>query len=66
MLSETKLQFHANISHEIRTSLSLIITPLNDIINDIGGTVNTTKLGIMRRNIEHLNNLVSQFLDLQK
>jgi len=66
VLSETKLQFHANISHEIRTSLSLIITPLNDIINDIGGTVNTTKLGIMRRNIEHLNNLVSQFLDLQK
>lgn len=39
---------------------------LNDIINDIGGTVNTTKLDIMRRNIEHLNNLVSQFLDLQK
>ena len=66
VLSETKLQFHANISHEIRTSLSLIITPLNDIINDIGGTVNTTKLDIMRRNIEHLNNLVSQFLDLQK
>ena len=66
ILNETKLQFHANISHEIRTSLALIITPLNDIISDIGGMVNATKLGIMHKNIEHLNNLVSQFLDLHK
>lgn len=66
VLNEMKLQFHANVSHEIRTSLALVITPLNDIISEMGDMMDVVKLSIIRRNIDHLNNLVSQFLDLQK
>lgn len=66
ILHEMKLQFHTNISHEIRTSLSLVTAPLNDIINDIEEVADSTKLSIVRRNIDYLNNLVSQFLDLHK
>lgn len=66
ILNDTKLKFHTNISHEIRTALTLISAPLNDVLLNTDPSSNTTKLNIIQRNVKHLNNLVYQFLDLRK
>jgi len=66
ILNDTKLKFHTNISHEIRTALTLISAPLNDVLLNNDPSSNSTKLNIIQRNVEHLNNLVYQFLDLRK
>lgn len=66
VVNEMTSQFHANISHEIRTSLALVITPLNDIISEVENMIERPKLEIINRNIDYLNNLVTKFLDLQK
>jgi len=66
ILNDTKLKFHTNISHEIRTALTLIATPLNDILCKPDSKTYQAKLNIVQRNVDHLNQLVSQFLDLRK
>ena len=66
LLNNIKLRYHTNISHEIRTALTLIVTPLNDILNQTNTETYHDKLNIVQRNVEHLNHLVSQFLDLRK
>ena len=66
ILNETKLRFHTNISHEIRTSLSLISAPLDDIIGNGSEDDRQERLAIMKRNVGNLEQLVSQFLDLER
>ena len=64
----SKLNFFTSIAHEIRTPVSLIIGPLEQIINtsqslpqDIRGDLN-----IIDRNSQRLLNLVNQLLDFRK
>ncbi len=61
-----KSTFFANISHEFRTPLTLIISPLEQLLN---GTFNgdvRKYYGIMHRNGRRLLQLVNQLLDLSK
>lgn len=37
-INEAKLRFFTNISHDLRTPLSMIITPLEKIINEQSGS----------------------------
>lgn len=60
-----KSRFYANISHEFRTPLTLILAPLEaGPENNI--TVGPDKWRIMKRNAHRLLELVNQLLDLSK
>ncbi|MEM9834375.1 MAG: ATP-binding protein, partial [Bacteroidota bacterium] len=58
-----KTQFFANISHEFRTPLHLILGPLRD--HD-GRQIPEPELGMMQRNAQRLLRLVNQLMDLSK
>lgn len=67
-----KSRFFANISHEFRTPLTLILSPIKKILTtakpDNGGikNLNFNTVKIMERNAERLLRLVNQLLDLSK
>ncbi|HEY0743331.1 MAG TPA: tetratricopeptide repeat-containing sensor histidine kinase, partial [Chryseosolibacter sp.] len=60
-----KSAFFANISHEFRTPLTLILVPLEDEINKRQG-VEKEPLLLIKRNATRLLELVNQLLDLSK
>ncbi len=66
-LTEAKLNFFTNISHEFRTPLTLIISPLIEIIenNNLDGSLKK-KLDVMKSNANRLLNLVNQLLRFRK
>lgn len=61
-MNEMKSRFFANISHEFRTPLNLILAPLRQHSANIPGK----EIGMMRRNADRLLRLVNQLLDLSK
>jgi len=66
-LSELKLNFFTNISHEFRTPLTLIISPLNELMENIETSPKIAKkLSIIDRNANRLLNLINQLLDFRK
>ena len=64
-LAEMKLQFFANISHEFRTPLSLIINPLEEFLSS-HPEHRTTMLNTVRNNANYLLELINQLLDFRK
>lgn len=65
-LYQNKIDFFTNVAHEIRTPLTLIQGPMEDIMNyveDVPEIKNNLK--IMERNTHHLLNLTSQLLDFR-
>jgi signal transduction histidine kinase/DNA-binding response OmpR family regulator len=65
-LDHMKSEFFSNISHEFRTPLTLILAPLENILNG-SFTGNLRKEAeIMNRNARRLLNLINQILDLAK
>jgi ligand-binding sensor domain-containing protein/signal transduction histidine kinase/DNA-binding response OmpR family regulator len=66
-LYQTKLDFFTNISHEIRTHLTLISGPINNLLMLKKEDAEIqTMLGFTKRNTDLLLNLVSELLDLSK
>lgn len=66
-LHEVKLRFFTNITHEFRTPLTLILGPLNDLINSEAYPQKDYKqLSLIQRNAQRLLNLVNQVLTFQK
>lgn len=61
-----KINFFANISHEFRTPLSLIIAPLEKMLKNAHTEEEDKQLKMMHRNTRRLLNLVNQLLDFQK
>lgn len=62
-LDTLKTTFFANISHEFRTPLTLILSPLNDLQKEFP---KRQIFGVMRQNAERLLALINQLLDLSK
>ncbi|RXK83804.1 hybrid sensor histidine kinase/response regulator transcription factor [Filimonas effusa] len=60
-----KIRFFTNISHEFRTPLSLILAPLDKVINAAEGE-KKKQLELIRRNAKRLLGLVNQLLDFRK
>jgi signal transduction histidine kinase/DNA-binding response OmpR family regulator/ligand-binding sensor domain-containing protein len=61
-----KSRFFANISHEFRTPLTLILEPVHSIIKNIEDKNIKKKLDIVYRNANRLKGLVNQLLDISK
>lgn len=60
-----KIKFLTNVSHEFRTPLSLIITPLEKLIREARES-EKQQLQMIQRNGRRLLNLVNQLLDFRK
>jgi len=67
-LYNAKIQFFTMIAHEIRTPVSLIIGPLEKIMNNVFAFPDFIKndLNIIDRNSQRLLHLVNQLLDFRK
>jgi ligand-binding sensor domain-containing protein/signal transduction histidine kinase/DNA-binding response OmpR family regulator len=64
---KSKIDFFTNIAHEIRTPVSLIKAPLEEIISSEDGNVETKQnLSIIEKNSDRLNVLINQLLDFRK
>lgn len=66
-LNQSKLRFFMNVSHEIRTPITLIISQLEILVqnNDISQSVHNKIYNIMR-NANKLKHLISELLDFRK
>jgi signal transduction histidine kinase/DNA-binding response OmpR family regulator/ligand-binding sensor domain-containing protein len=62
-LDQFKTNFFANISHEFRTPLTLILSPLEDLKKD---APDRAVFQLMYRNAQQLLTLINQLLDLSK
>lgn len=66
-LLHTRTRFFGNITHEFRTPLTLILGPLDRLLEDRTlGTKARSQLGMMRRNAKQLLTLITELLDLAK
>ena len=66
-INTLKTRFYTNISHELKTPLTLIISPLRQLIKKYReDEKETSKLKVMLKNAEHLYRLINQILDLSK
>ncbi|MBL6449666.1 response regulator [Fulvivirga sp. 29W222] len=66
-LNKAKLKFFTNISHEFRTPLTLILGPLEKIINSgKGGKYMRDELTVINQNAMRLLRLANQLLDFRK
>lgn len=66
-LYQAKIEFFTNITHEIRTPLSLIKTPLEEVMKKLNpGDPNWENLSITQRNTDRLLKLVNELLDFRK
>lgn len=65
-INEMKLRFFTNISHDLRTPLTLIITPLQALLKDIGDENLKKKLEVMFKNAQQLLSLINSLLDFRK
>ncbi len=64
-VNQIKSRFFANISHEFKTPLTLIMSPLQLLMNKEGTQTEEGRLyDIIRRNAERLYRLINQILDL--
>ena len=68
-LSQMKLQFFTNISHEFRTPLTLILGPISKLLKE-KKTMSDTKVAenyeIIHRNANNLQRLITQLMDFRK
>jgi signal transduction histidine kinase/CheY-like chemotaxis protein/ligand-binding sensor domain-containing protein len=66
-VNQMKLQFFTNISHEFRTPLTLILSPLEDLLSGSVPQGNTQRLyQTMHKNTTRLLNLVNELMDFRK
>ncbi len=65
-IDEAKLRFFTNITHDIRTPMTLIMSPLQKLLETDRDHVRQQAYQTMKRNANMLLQLVNQLLDIRK
>lgn len=65
-VKEAKLQFFLNISHELRTPMTLIVSPLQKLINTDPDADRQRSYNLMQRNANRILMLINQLMDIRK
>jgi len=66
-LTEKKLEFFTNISHDLKTPLTLIDAPVSDLLQSENlNQEQVNKLSLIRRNSKRLYSLITDLLDFRK
>lgn len=65
-LNEIKLQFFTNVSHDLKTPLTLILSPLQLLLKGEHDDLTRSRLSIINRNAKHLLSLIDRILDFRK
>ncbi|MBQ7496063.1 MAG: response regulator [Bacteroidaceae bacterium] len=65
-MQEQRLQFFMNMGHEIRTPLTLIVSPLEVLMREDEDPARSRIYHLIRRNAERILNTVTQMLDIHK
>lgn len=65
-LDEMKTRFFMNVSHEFRTPISLMLSPIAALKKEINSSAMLTYMEIIERNAKQLYNLVGQLLDFNR
>ncbi len=61
-----KLQFFTNVSHEVRTPLTLILVPLDRLIVSLRESPYASDLRLIQKNANRLLRVINQILDFRK
>jgi signal transduction histidine kinase/ligand-binding sensor domain-containing protein/DNA-binding response OmpR family regulator len=61
-----KMRFFTNISHELKTPLSLILSPLESLLKEAKDERQYAQYQMIHRNASRLFNMVNQLLDFRK
>lgn len=61
-----KTRFFTNITHELKTPLTLISSPIDDLLTKELDETTLNSLSLVKRNTDRLKKLVNQILDIRK
>ncbi|MDO5442427.1 MAG: response regulator [Bacteroidia bacterium] len=65
-MNEAKLQYFFNLAHEIRTPMSLIISPLSKLIATDNDPDRQAQYGMMSNNAKRITLLINQIMDIRR
>lgn len=65
-LDALKLKFFTNISHEFRTPLTLILSPVEKLLRKVEDKTDQRQLSLIHQNARRLLNMINQILDFRK
>lgn len=66
-MNEEKLRFYTNVTHELKTPITLILGPAEDIMNDSSlNSGSRRKAELVFRNAQHLLDLINKLLNFRK
>jgi len=65
-VDKMKSNFYANISHEFRTPLMLILGPAEKLLSKLRDEDGQKQIGLIKGNAKRLLNLINQLLDLSR
>ncbi|MDR2839642.1 MAG: response regulator, partial [Paludibacter sp.] len=66
LISEAKLKFFINIAHEIRTPMTLISAPLEQLIRENENPILAKSYALMQKNVQRILQLINQLMDVRK
>ena len=64
--SEERIRFFVNMAHDVRTPITLVKAPLNEIEHENLTDNGRSALSLAQRNLDKLFNLITQLLDFQR
>ncbi len=65
-INEAKLQFFMNIAHEIRTPMTMIVSPLQKLMSSDEDSERQHAYRVIQRNADRITGTINQLMDLRK